>query len=288
VFGKGNLSFAKGVWKMKKFIVIWCVVAGMILFASSAANASSYWMAPEDLDDMAMVTSNPPGGTVNPGGWVPAPPGRVAFKYHGVLPNDPNWGAVQVGYQWTPPGAPGATSMNGHVYPDLSIYDDFRMSIHNQLYDPIKGNIWINTGYTDLGEKAMFAQVHWTNGGWQELFECEWVDLVLDFANADRYENGTYIGIGQIPYLDHVTGIGFAVAYDNPDSYYLPPDHYPYSVDVDTIPEAASIAIWSLLGLSWLGLSVWRRRRMAGGGGSARSSWSEENRVAIHRIIDRG
>ena len=56
------------------------------------------------------------------------------------------------------------------------------------------------------------------------------------------------------------------------------------------IPEAASIAIWSLLGLSWLGLSVWRRRRrMAGGGGrSARPSWSKETRQALHRIIDRG
>ena len=167
--------------KLKTLIAI-CVVAGTILAANGIANASvSFWMAPGDLDDMAMVSSSPPGGTVNPGGWQAAPAGRVAYKYFGELPDHQSWGAVQIGYQWTPPGSLGATSMNGHAYPDLSVFDDFRMSIHNQHPDnPIKVNIWINTGYTDWNETATFAQVHPDNGGWGEFSYCDWDDLVLD------------------------------------------------------------------------------------------------------------
>lgn len=267
---------------MRKFFAI-CAVAGMILAASSVANASiSYWMSPDDLSHMDLVASMPAGGTVISGGWVTPPgllPGRVAYKYLGELPGDPNWGQVQVGYKWAPPGAQGANSMNGHAFPDLSNFSDFRMSVHNQAYLPIKANIWINTGYTDSpwNETATFAQVPWQNdlGGWTELWQCEWIDLVLDFENASVWQNGEET-LGPVPYLDHVTGIGFVVGYDGP--LY----DYTYSVDVDTIPEPATFLVWSLLGMaSWLGMRVWRRRIPVG-----RQPWSNGNRAAIHDIIN--
>jgi hypothetical protein len=55
-----------------------------------------------------------------------------------------------------------------------------------------------------------------------------------------------------------------------------------------SVPEPASLIIWSLLGLGSGGLAVWsgrRRNRLVGGGGSG---WSRKNRQAIFSIIERG
>ena len=50
------------------------------------------------------------------------------------------------------------------------------------------------------------------------------------------------------------------------------------------VPEPASVLVWCLLGAgSWLGMRVWRRRRIPVG----QQSWSPENRQAIHEIITR-
>ncbi|MBN2475902.1 MAG: hypothetical protein JXB62_14920 [Pirellulales bacterium] len=64
------------------------------------------------------------------------------------------------------------------------------------------------------------------------------------------------------------------------------------NVKDDVIPEPASVAIWSLIGLSWIGFGAWRRRRNAmarlGGDGGQPTGWSDANRTAIHQIIERG
>ena len=52
------------------------------------------------------------------------------------------------------------------------------------------------------------------------------------------------------------------------------------------VPEPATLAIWSLLGLSGAGMWVVRRRKAVGG--ADRVPWSEENRVAICQLIERG
>ena len=50
------------------------------------------------------------------------------------------------------------------------------------------------------------------------------------------------------------------------------------------VPEPATLIVWSLLGgASWLGMRVVRQGRRVG-----RQAWSDENRRAIHEIIDRG
>ncbi|MCX7424308.1 MAG: hypothetical protein NTW96_01515 [Planctomycetia bacterium] len=56
------------------------------------------------------------------------------------------------------------------------------------------------------------------------------------------------------------------------------------------LPEPSTLIIWSLLGASGAGLSVWRRRRGGRfmGGAVPRAAWSEENRQAIRQIIARG
>ena len=58
------------------------------------------------------------------------------------------------------------------------------------------------------------------------------------------------------------------------------------------IPEPASVIVWSLLGIGWAGLCVWRRRgkpRLTGGaGGASPPPWSNETKAAIVSIIERG
>jgi len=59
------------------------------------------------------------------------------------------------------------------------------------------------------------------------------------------------------------------------------------------IPEPATIAIWGLLGLCWAAFRVRQRRRKvalldpAVAGPQVRRSWPEQNRVAIHEMLDR-
>jgi hypothetical protein len=52
--------------------------------------------------------------------------------------------------------------------------------------------------------------------------------------------------------------------------------------DNGDVPEPAAILIWSLLGASWTGLALMRRRR------GTRHSWTPEARMAIVSIIERG
>jgi hypothetical protein len=56
------------------------------------------------------------------------------------------------------------------------------------------------------------------------------------------------------------------------------------------LPEPSTLLIWSLLGASGMGLSIWRRRRSGRwiDGDVPRADWSAENRQAVHRIIARG
>jgi hypothetical protein len=62
-----------------------------------------------------------------------------------------------------------------------------------------------------------------------------------------------------------------------------------YAADGGTVPEPATIIIWSLLGMSsWLGLRVWRRRGNSADLGSGRRPWSPEDRRAIREIVARG
>jgi len=62
------------------------------------------------------------------------------------------------------------------------------------------------------------------------------------------------------------------------------------SATAGQIPEPATIAVWSLLGLCWAGVRVWRRRRNALAESNARPfrrRWPEANRNAIRQMLDR-
>jgi hypothetical protein len=56
------------------------------------------------------------------------------------------------------------------------------------------------------------------------------------------------------------------------------------TLNMETVPEPATMIVWSLLGAaSWLGMRVWRRGHRAG-----RQPWSPENRQAIFEVVSRG
>jgi hypothetical protein len=55
------------------------------------------------------------------------------------------------------------------------------------------------------------------------------------------------------------------------------------------VPEPATMIIWSFLSISaGLGLHLWQRKIRPGVYPSNRTPWSDETRMAIHQIIERG
>lgn len=227
---------------MKRLITI-CAVVGMFLVANSAANATltTFWMDSADLDDMTIVWMDSPGATLTSVTSTTAPAGRIAFKYEGDT-GAAGVGKIQIGYRWAPQGATGANSYNGNPFPDLSDYDEFKISFHNQGTEDVEVNIWLNTGYTDPGWEQ---QGYYSQNNWSTVEPCTWIDLVLDFHAAEMWWDqwpsgpwGQYIASGEVPYRNHVTGIGIALV--------TPGNSSAFSVDVDTVPEPATIALLGL------------------------------------------
>ncbi len=59
----------------------------------------------------------------------------------------------------------------------------------------------------------------------------------------------------------------------------------------DVVPEPSTFIIWSCLGLGGMGLNVWRRRKGPRSQTADRVgnvAWSDDTRVAVRAIIDRG
>ena len=149
---------------------------------------------------------------------------------------------------------------------DLTTFNSYGLMFYNS--DPtnlIAVDLFMNTGWVDGGVELN----NYYESGWVTLAGGQIQTLTLDFTS-----------VGAIN-LNHVSNIGFQVAIDNPAGFGVGTGEF--QVDVAPIPEPASILVWCLLGAgSWLGMRVWRRRRIPVG----RQPWSNENRTAIHEIVD--
>jgi hypothetical protein len=143
-------------------------------------------------------------------------------------------------------------------YSDLSMYEGIRLIISND--DPcgkaVQTNISINTGWTDApwSEPDRYYQNTWT---WIESFKytnpgvVNEIVLTLDFNDAELWENGDYIGTGQVVQnLEHVTNISVHFGALTTGEF---------KVDIDPVPEPGSMLL-ILSGL--LGLAAFKRKKM--------------------------
>jgi len=141
-------------------------------------------------------------------------------------------------------------------------------------YSPGGGGTFYASGYnsgvggtnlvTAVGGSSIFSFDFTIDSG---TWNGQWEFLV----DGSKYDLGTYASpaVWQEDFFgDYSTGGGLA---GNMGSGYA-------------IPEPASLIIWGLLASGCAGVAVVRRRRR----GVTGTPWSEENRQAIHQIIDRG
>jgi hypothetical protein len=86
---------------MKRLITI-CLVVAFMMTNTVVANAitNSFWMAPEDLDDMTIVWNDSGGYGLTSVTPTTAPAGRIAYKYQGST--GVAGGKIQLGYRWHP------------------------------------------------------------------------------------------------------------------------------------------------------------------------------------------
>ncbi len=129
--------------------------------------------------------------------------------------------SVGIGYGWPPPPE----------MQDLSAYDGIQLTLKNVNNSQWFVNVYLNTGWVDIGETDHFYQ-----DGWEEIVPGVMTTITLDFATLGVINR------------NHVTNIGFEIG-GNMDTYPKSNPLYPSNPDsfhIQVIPEPASMAILGL------------------------------------------
>jgi hypothetical protein len=164
--------------------------------------------------------------------------------------NDVNAGIWLTGFDSTP----GEVS----AYPIIAYRHSSTASAGFYTWDYVNGG-WINDPAVGPGWHTLTTKLIVGTG--MESY----VDGVLfaTFADPDT------VSLGNVILNSYNYGQSYDVYWDN--------------LSTATVPEPATLIVWSLLGATtWLGMRVWRGGQRLGG-----RSWSPENRQAILDIIDR-
>lgn len=221
---------------MKKNIFNLLLVGFFVFFMAGNVTASIYTPSQTDIDTFYEVTT----GTLT--GPDAGPPITVGSDgTFAVTISDESlvgtWGDVQIGRDATIEG-PGSAYYSGS-WADLSGYTSYQMAIENisTTNDWFMANIYLNTGWTDIGETDVYYENTWL---W--VAPGATVYLTLDLTGISSSE------------LAHVSSLGFNIGTNvgNDDDYFG-----------DNLDGKASVplpaAVW-LLGSGLIGLVGIRKR----------------------------
>jgi hypothetical protein len=149
------------------------------------------------------------------------------------------WGASSTGSGAKTAQVIGAALGTGPTN-DLSMFDEYALTLYNDNDDVWWVNIFLNTGYTDSpwNEPNNFYQ-----NGWTAVAPGTGVTLSIDLSGVAN--------------LNHVTNIGFQVGGNMGKSGTDPSDPDVFHVSVAPVPEPGTLM---LLGSGLVGLAVFRKK----------------------------
>jgi len=221
---------------MRKLLLTGLVAICLMAAAPGMASASIFTFDLNELLGMAQVHVNGQGDLDSK---VSLPDG---IQFIGdIYDGTPQWRSIQIGYD--------KTGVYGQRWGDLSGYDGYALSFKNVNQQEWIFNTYMNTGYTDApwSEQDAFYQ-----GTWTSLLPGESASILVDFAGADTWINGSN-SFGPVANLNHISSIGFMVAFNDPNNVYGTNLYQgdDYHVLVSPVPEPMTMMLFGsgLLGL---------------------------------------